>query len=83
VSVAKVHWIREANVGPTKIVTHCGRVGYHTSMADEYDMVSGDRYEAVKDLSRVTCGVCLRSAKRITEGLPRKGAFLHPDAKKY
>lgn len=67
--MAKVHWIRdhETRTHPQKVITHCGREGWaHGS--DEFSTVSGDRFEAVKSLRAVTCGRCLRSAERISNG---------------
>ena len=63
----KVHWIKDASVGSTKIITHCGMEGWrapHT--VDEYDTGDDRRLEAVKRLSTVTCGRCLQSAKRLS-----------------
>lgn len=59
----KIHWIRDANVGPTKITTHCGKEGWKEQIADEYTTGS-NIFEAVKHLRYVTCGRCLKSSKR-------------------
>lgn len=62
----KVHWIRDANFGPTKITTHCGRKGWREAIADEYTTGS-NIFEAVKQLRYVTCKRCLKSAERISK----------------
>lgn len=61
---AKIHWIRDANVGPT-VITHCGMEGWHAG-TDEYSTVVGDRFEAYKRLNQVTCKRCLKSYERIS-----------------
>lgn len=63
----KAHWIKDGNVGPTKVVTHCGLAGYREITSnDEFSTIEGNRFEAHKYLSKATCKRCLRSAKRIT-----------------
>jgi hypothetical protein len=62
-----IHWIRDANVGPTKVITHCGMEGWREG-ADEYSMVSGSRFEAHKALRQVDCRRCLKSYERISNG---------------
>lgn len=64
--MSMIHWIRDANVGPTKIITHCGMEGWREG-ADEYSRVQGGRFEASKGLRVVTCKRCLKSAERISK----------------
>lgn len=75
-SATKVHWIREPNVGPTRVETHCGKIGWKAPHAsDEFDDVHSNRFEASPKLSLVTCARCLRSARRISEEPCRRGAY--------
>lgn len=63
----KIHWIRDANVGPTKVITHCGMEGYaNRDIRCEFTNTFGDRFEAYRVLSHVTCYRCLKSAERIS-----------------
>ena len=70
------HWIRDANVGPTKVITHCGREGY-VDKGNEYVTALGYRFEAYKSLAEVNCGQCLKSYDRIS----RSGRVLRFTAK--
>lgn len=63
----KVHWIRDANVGPTKVTTHCGMTGWRSSISDEYETELNRRFEASARLGNVDCKRCVASARRISE----------------
>lgn len=63
----KVHWIRDANVGPTKVITHCGKEGWREAIDNEWTDGS-NIFEAVKSLRTVTCKRCLKSYERISNG---------------
>lgn len=55
----KVHWIKDGNVGPTRITTGCGKDGWKETVADEYTTGSYI-FEAVMRRSLVTCKTCIR-----------------------
>lgn len=63
------HWIKDANVGPTEITTHCGMVAKRQprDRATQYRTSYARDIEADKSLAEVDCKSCLRSAKRISE----------------
>lgn len=43
------------------VETLCGKVGWYAQSTDEFETVSGGRFEATNDQRRVTCKSCLRS----------------------
>ena len=60
--MARIHIIRPASLATpegTLRATYCGMKGFF-HMADEYDTVNGDRFEAPEKSAGATCQRCVR-----------------------
>lgn len=60
-----IHCVRDEDMSrhPARIVTFCGREGFVTDAADEYDTGDGRRFEANVNRSKSDCKSCLRAYK--------------------